>query len=158
MLGGMTTCHRLTAAVLCVLVLAAGASACREDDSSSSPSGGTSTTSPSASRTPAVCADVDALRASAEKIKAAEPGQGALATLSTQLTAMLATLEQLPADAATQYSERIDAIKTATHSLESSLRTAQRSPSAATLSAVRADVRALGDAVRGLVDAVGSTC
>jgi hypothetical protein len=158
MLGGMTTTHRITAAVLCVLVLGAGASACGEDDSSTSANGGTSSASPTASKTPALCADITALRASADKIKAAQLGQGALATLSTELTAMGATLKQLPADASTQYSARIDAIKNAADSLETSIRTAQRSPSAATLSAVKADVQALGDAVGSLTAAVGNTC
>ena len=158
MLGGMTTSHRTTAAVLCVLVLGAGASACSKDDGSTSSSGGGSSASPSGGATPAVCADLSALRASADKIKASKGGQGSLNTLTTELNAMQATVKKLSDDAATQYSAQVDAIQAAGSQLDASLRKASGSPSATTLAAVGADVRGLGVAVRNLTTAVGNTC
>lgn len=154
----MTTTHRITAAVFCVLVLGPGISACSNQDSSTSSSGETASVSPTAGTTPAVCADVTTLRASADQIKATKVGEGGLQTLSTELAALQTSLKQLSADASTQYSGEIDAIKTAGNSLDASIRNAKRSPSATTLATVGADVRALADAVRSLTAAVGGTC
>jgi hypothetical protein len=154
----MTTTQRFTASFFCILVLGSGATACTSQDSSTSSSGITSSASSTASTTPAVCADITALRASADKIKTITVGQGALATLSTELTAMQSTLKQLQADASAQYSAEIDAIKTAGNTLDASIRAAQQSPSATTLAAVATDARALGDAVRSLTTAVSGVC
>jgi len=158
MLGGMTTIHRLITAVLCVLVLGTGVSACGKDDGSTSSSGGTSSASPGAGKTPAVCTDLTALRSSADRIKASKGGQDGLTTLTTELDAMRATLKRLVADAETQFSPQVDAIKTAGTHLDASIRKATGAPSATNLAAVGADVRSLGLAVRNLSDAVGSTC
>ncbi|WP_404390161.1 hypothetical protein [Humibacillus xanthopallidus] len=166
----MTTPRQIAASVLCMLALGAGASACSSQEGAT-PSGGTATSSaltasttdsptPSTtdSTTPAVCADVTALRASADKIASIEIGQGALATLTTELATMQATLQQLPADASAQYSSQVDALKAASTRLQSSLQAAVQAPSATTLATVGTDARALGDAVRALSAAVGDGC
>ena len=71
---------------------------------------------------------------------------------------MQTTLKQLSDHASAQYSAEIDAIKTASNSLDASIRSAKQSPSITTLATVGADVRALGDAVRSLTTAVGGIC
>ena len=162
----MTTPRRITASVLCVLALAAGASACSSEQGSTSPGESSSsvaatastTAGATASTTPAVCADLAALRASADKITSIEIGQGGLATLTSELAAMQTTLQQLPTDASAQYSSEVDALKAASTRLQSSLQAAVQAPSATTLAAVGTDARALGDAVRALNAAVEGSC
>ncbi len=158
----MTTPRRITASVLCTLALAAGASACSSQQGSTSPGGSTTSVAASASATasttPAVCADLTALRASADRLTSIEIGQGGLATLTTELSAMQSTLQQLPADASAQHSAEIDALKAASTRLDASLRAAVQSPSVTTLAAVGTDARALADAVRTLNAAVGEGC
>jgi len=158
MLDGMTTIRRIAVSVSCALAVGAGASACSSVNGSASPNDGTSPVATMATTTPAVCADVTALRASVDKIKGTPIGQGALTTLSTELTAMRSTFEQLQTDASAQYSAQADAVKSAGNSLDASVRAAQRSPSATTLAAVGAGVRGVSAAVGDLTTAVGGLC
>jgi hypothetical protein len=108
--------------------------------------------------TPAVCADVQALKSSVAKVADVKLDQGALETLRTDLAAVQSDLTELKSSAASQYSGEVDAVDQDTASLRTKLQAAVDAPSAQTVSAVGAAVRALGTSLTALKDAVASTC
>jgi hypothetical protein len=107
---------------------------------------------------PAVCDDVDALQESVETLTNAPAGEDGLDTVKTELEELQTELQQLADDAATQYATQIDRLNAGVSGLQSSLDTAVDAPSAATLSSLRDDVRAVASAVSDLSTAVADTC
>lgn len=135
----MTKTRRLVVLLLCLPPVASGLVACGEDS-------------------PPICADVDALRSSVDKVKKAKVGEGALDVLSTELSNMSDTLDQLPGDAKDEYKAEATAVQTAAETLEKSVAAATADPTAETLGAVVGDVTALGSAFTDLSGAVKDTC
>lgn len=156
--------RRLAAsAVLCVLVLGAGASCGNDDgspssDESSPTSSASSASSASSSSATAVCRDAKDLRTEVDKLTSTELGQGTLTELSKELAGVRDSVQQLAADASDQYATQVDALKSAADSLESSLQDVTASPSAAGLQAVGTAIGKLGDATQELGTALSDTC
>lgn len=132
----MTT--RVASAVFCLVAVGPGLTAC----------GGQ----------PAVCDDVDALQASVKKLEDVKVGENALSELQTDLAAIQSDIKQLSKDASDQYSSQVADVKSQATALKSSLQTASASPTAATLTRVRDDAKALGASVKDLGNAVADTC
>ena len=130
--------RRVTAAAVCLLGVGSGLIAC----------GGQ----------PAVCDDMDALRASVNDLQNVEVGNNAVSTLTTALQKIQSDLKQLKQDGSDQYSAEIDALENQLTTLRSSLKTASTNPSAASFTEVTNGVKAVGTAVTDLGDAVSSTC
>jgi hypothetical protein len=107
---------------------------------------------------PAVCADVDALKASVAAVTDVDLDRNALATLQDRLTQVRSDLGEVKDSAADEYASEIDALDQAFASVGSSLDAAITSPSAQAVSDVGTAVRALGASLSALVDAVESTC
>lgn len=108
--------------------------------------------------TPAVCADVDALKTSIADLTDVEIDENALASLQEKFTQVRADLTALIADAEDEYDVEIDAVDQAVSEVGSSLEAAVASPSAVTVSAVAAALQALGTSLTALADAVKDTC
>lgn len=153
----LTTRHTASA-VLCVLVLGSSAACGNEDDSPSSDATSSPTSSSPASSTTADCRDAQDLRTEVDKLTSTKLGQGTLAELSSELTGVQDSVQQLAVDASDQYATQVDDLKSAAESLKSSLQAVTGSPSAAGLRTVGADMGELGDATRDLGTALSDTC
>lgn len=134
----MTRARRTTAALSCLLALAAGLTACGDS--------------------PAVCDDVDALRASVDNLQSANLGENGLDAITTELQTMRSELDQLSEDAQDEYSEQISQVRSRATELREGVQTTAEAPSAAGLADVRGDLSALGTAVQELGSAVADSC
>jgi hypothetical protein len=106
----------------------------------------------------AVCADVEAIRASVETMQDATVGDGALVVVAEEVLAVEAASQALRADATEEYQDEVDDVQTAVDELRASVDAAQADASAAGLREVTAGVRTLADTVQALVDDVEATC
>lgn len=134
----MTRARRTTAALSCLLALAAGLTACGDS--------------------PAVCDDVDALRASVDNLQSANLGENGLDAITTELQTMRSELDQLSEDAQDEYAEQISQVRSRATELREGVETTAEAPSAAGLADVRGDLGALGTAVQELGSAVADSC
>lgn len=134
----MTRARRTTAALSCLLALAAGLTACGDS--------------------PAVCDDVDALRASVDNLQSANLGENGLDAITTELQTMRSELDQLSEDAQDEYAEQISQVRSRATELREGVQTTAEAPSAAGLADVRGDLGALGTAVQELGSAVADSC
>lgn len=132
-------------------LLLAALAACGSSGTSSS---GGSTPSP----TPAVCGDVDSLQKSVQALKDVSVGQGALATLRTDVDQVKQGVTTLTADARSQYASETAQLKVAVDTLSADVDAAKAGPSAATLAAVAASVGKVATAAEALKTAVKGTC
>jgi hypothetical protein len=107
---------------------------------------------------PAVCDDVQSLQTSWQDIKRAKPGEGGLSTITTELDTMQTTVKQLGADASSQYSSQVKAVRASTATLGSSVESATSNPTSASIAQVANDVRAVGQAIEDLGTALSNTC
>lgn len=107
---------------------------------------------------PEVCADVDALRADLDEVKAIEIQPGSLAALSTALDDVQADVDQIMSSAASEFESEIDALRSATQALTASVEAATQAPSAPTITEVSAAFGAFTDAAETMQGAVSSTC
>ena len=107
---------------------------------------------------PEVCADVDALRADLDDLKAIEVQPGSLADFSAALDEARADVDRLVEDAASEYEDEIDAVQTATQELRASVETATQAPSGPAVTQVSADFGAFVTAVDTLQASVRDTC
>lgn len=137
-LAPMTRARRTTAALSCLLALAAGLTACGDS--------------------PAVCDDVDALRASVDNLQSANLGENGLDAITTELQTMRSELDQLSEDAQDEYAEQISQVRSRATELREGVQTTAEAPSAAGLADVRGDLSALGTAVQELGSAVADSC
>lgn len=136
------------------LLLAALAACGSSGTSSGKSSSGGSTPSP----TPAVCGDVDSLQKSVQALKDVSVGQGALATLRTDVDQVKQGVTTLTADARSQYASETAQLKVAVDTLSADVDAAKAGPSAATLAAVAASVGKVATAAEALKTAVKGTC
>lgn len=134
----MTWMRRLAVVGACLLGVGVGLAAC--------------------SSQPAVCEDMDALRTSVGSLQDVTIGENALSELSTDLDQIESDLSRLNEDASEEYSSEVEAVRTRTAALRSSLQSASTDPTAPGWTEVANDVRALGSAVTDLGNAIGETC
>jgi hypothetical protein len=137
----MTRTRRAAAVLLWAALLPAGLSAC---------GGG--------SQTPAFCDDLDALAASMNALKESDVRAQGIEATKTQLKAIGDDLDQLSADAKTQFAPQITEVKTQASELKVTLEAATAAPSEATISAARRDVGELKNAFLDLQAALQATC
>lgn len=107
---------------------------------------------------PEVCADVDALRADLDDLRAIEVQPGSLADFSAALDEVDADVARLVENAASEYEVQIDAMQSATQALTTSVGTATQAPSGPALTQVSADFGEFTTAVDDVREAVGGTC
>ncbi len=108
--------------------------------------------------TPAVCDSVDQLRTSLKSLQDVKIQQGALDDLTSRLKEVQSDLDKVKSDAASEFSDEVDAVQGAGKALKTGVDAAVATPSAATISALRPEVQALVDAVGKLEDALAGTC
>jgi uncharacterized protein YukE len=112
----------------------------------------------SSSGTPAVCSSVDDLKASVSNVSDVQSGENGLNTLKSNLAAVKDDLNQVLADAKSQYSTQVAQIRSDMTSLQSAVDTAQRTRSATDIDGAVTAAKALSTSVKGLGDDVQSTC
>lgn len=105
-----------------------------------------------------LCADVEALQADLDDLRAIEVEPGSLAELSSDLDEVEADVDQLLEDAASEYETEIDAVQSSPRDLRTSVAEAVQSPSGAAITQVSADLGEFSTAVGDLRDAVTDTC
>jgi hypothetical protein len=137
----MTRTRRAAAVLLWAALVPVGLSAC---------GGG--------SQTPAFCDDLDALAASMNALKESDVRAQGIEATKTQLQAIGDDLEQLSADAKTQFAPQITEVKTQASELKVTLEAATAAPSEETISAARRDVGELKNAFLDLQAALQATC
>ncbi len=137
----MTRTRRAAAVLLWVALVPAGLSAC---------GGG--------SQTPAFCEDLDALAASMTELKESDVRAEGIDATKTRLKAIGDDLDQLSADAKTQFAPQITEVKTQAAELGVSLNAATAAPSEASIAAARRDVGELKNAFLDLQAALQATC
>ena len=153
------------AAGLLAVVLGTAVAGCAS--SGSSTSGAASSAPSSSSRSaagsssaarPALCDSVDALRASVQRLGDVNVGTTGLGGFQDAWQAVKADLQQVADDAKSQYAPQVDKVKADVAAVGSAADTAQATPSAATLSALRDTIHSLADDVGHLVDEVSPDC
>ena len=107
---------------------------------------------------PEVCADVDALRADLDEVKAIEVQPGSLAEFSAAFDGVKADVDQLVSSAASEFESEIEALRSATQALTASVETATQAPSGPAIVEVSAAFGAFTDAADTMQEAVASTC
>lgn len=110
------------------------------------------------SQTPAFCDDLDALSASMNKLRETDINAQGIDAAKTQLVAIGDDLEQLSADAKTEFAPQITEVKTQASELKVSLGAATSAPSEASVAAARRDVGELKNAFLDLEAALQATC
>jgi len=110
------------------------------------------------SSTPAVCTDVDSVQATVHQLKNLELGKNTLSDLQKQLTKLSKQVRQLAADASSQYSAQITAVRSSLQRLQAGVSAAIANPSATSVSQLGTDAKALESSVTKLSKAVSSTC
>lgn len=115
-------------------------------------------TSNSSSSKPAVCTDVDNVKASVQSLRDVSVGQGALTKIQGDLATIRQQLATLKADAKTQFAADTSKLQSAVDTLSANVSAAKADPSATTLSAVGTAVAGVADAMKGLASATSSTC
>jgi hypothetical protein len=107
---------------------------------------------------PAVCDSLDAVRASVDDVMDANVSENGLSQVSTSLSALKQSLQQLGTEARTQFESQITSVRTAADQLSTSVSAAKADPTAATLGVVRDAMTSLGEAVNSLGTAMADTC
>jgi hypothetical protein len=107
---------------------------------------------------PEVCADVEALRADVDDLKAVEVQPGSLADFSAAFDEVVADVDRLVEDASSEYEAEIDAVQSAARDLTTSIEAVAQEPSGPAITQVSADFGVLTTAVDNLQEAVGGTC
>lgn len=107
---------------------------------------------------PAVCADVDALKQTAQSIKDTSISQGALSEIATKLDTMKAQLATFKSHAKSQYASEIDQLSTGLGTLRTTVDTAKADPTVSTLAPVATALRTVVDSAKSLRTAVEKTC
>ena len=110
------------------------------------------------SSTPAVCTDVDSVQATVHQLKNLELGKNTLGDLQKQLDKLGKQLKKLAADASSQYSAQITAVRSSLQRLQADVSAAVANPSATSVSKLGADAKALESSVNKLSKAVSSSC
>jgi hypothetical protein len=143
------------AALVCGLALTLAACTARGT------SAGSSTAPPSsggAVSEAALCADVDALRASVDKLRNVTVQAGAADEIKADAGQVKANLSAFVTDAHGRWEVQVAQIQAALAALEAAVNGLAASPGTATLAATRAAISTLGAATRNLVSAVHPTC
>lgn len=118
-----------------------------------------STTSSAASTAPpAVCSSTDALQASVADLGDVQVVENGTAALANAVASVKSDLQAVVDDATSQYTPQVDALQAGFDALQAAARTALDTPTADTLSAVKASVSALAADVNSFADDVASTC
>jgi hypothetical protein len=107
---------------------------------------------------PAVCDSFAAVQNSIEHIRNANVAENGLSQLTTDLSQLKPSLEQLYADAKTQYTAEIESLRAAVSQFSANLTTARTEPNAHNLAGAGIALAALQDSARRLADAISGTC
>lgn len=107
---------------------------------------------------PAVCDDVEALRADLDELEAIQLEPGALAEFAAVLDEAAADVDRLVEGAASEYEDEIDAVQSTALALTASVETATQAPSGPAVTQVSADFGAFTTAVDDLVGSIGDDC
>lgn len=107
---------------------------------------------------PAVCDDMDALRSSLADLRDLSVSKDGVDAVRAQLADVGDQVDQLKADASSEYQPQIDVVKGSETDLRTSLSAAKEGPTAQTLAQVADDLGALTSAVEDLGTAVSTTC
>jgi chromosome segregation ATPase len=92
------------------------------------------------------------------QLKNLELGKNTLSDLQKQLTKLSKQVRQLAADASSQYSAQINAVRSSLQRLQAGVSAAIANPSATSVSQLGTDAKALESSVTKLSKAVSSTC
>jgi uncharacterized protein YoxC len=112
----------------------------------------------SSSGTPPVCSSVDDLKASVSDVSDVQSGENGLNMLESNLAAVKDDLNQVLADAKSQYSTQVAQVRSDMTSLQSAVDAAQRTRSATDIDGAVTAAKTLSTSVKGLADDVQSTC
>ncbi|GAA2852485.1 hypothetical protein Acy02nite_51830 [Actinoplanes cyaneus] len=107
---------------------------------------------------PAVCDSWDSVQNTVDHIRDVNVSASGLSALRPYLSQLRTGLNQLYADAKTQFSVEADALRVATDQLATSLRVAKDNPDVTNLAAVRASVGDVRTTANTLHNAMLSTC
>ena len=147
----MNRTKQLVAVVACIGLGAAGCSSTTSTASSSS-------SAPASGGQSALCTSVDELQASVALLGKLDLGQGGLRALQTQLAAANGDLQQVIAEATTQYHPQVDRITADLAALRTAAGDAAADPGATTLAAIRPAMATVVDDVNALGDQVSKGC
>lgn len=134
----MSRLRRVAAMVVVMVAIVAGAGACSDQ--------------------PAVCDDVDSLRASLDELGRAAGQEDRVTAVPDALDAVRSDLVRLGNDASAEFAPQVETVKSSVDDLESTIEQATAERDAAGFAAVAVSARAAGAAVGALADAVSSTC
>ncbi len=112
----------------------------------------------SGSSKPAVCSDIENLKAAVQDLGNVNVAQNGVSAVSDQLTKIRQQLQTLQKDAKGQYATEVNDLSAALQRLQSSLDTAKASPSAAALATVASSAGNVLTAGKNLATALSNTC
>jgi hypothetical protein len=107
---------------------------------------------------PAVCDNLDAVRASVDDLRHANISENGLSQVRSDLQRLRQEIDRFAEAVRAQLEPPISAVRAAAEQLSSSVTAAKADPTAGTLVAVGGHVADLGDAVRGLAAAMSEAC
>ena len=145
--------RRFVAAVFLV-GLTAGCSSGGTSDGGTA-SGGTPS---GATGSPAVCSSTHALQTSVGDLAHVQVDQNGLPAVQDSLAAVKSDLQHVVDDASSQYATQVAQLKDGLAAVQAAAGAAVGTPSADSLNAVAASIRALGDDVSGFANDLSSTC
>jgi hypothetical protein len=107
---------------------------------------------------PAVCDSLEAVRLSVDHLQDTNVSENGLSALKSNLNTLKVDLDQLVADAKTQFGSQTDGVRSALQQLEASVEAARSDPSVTTFADVRTALTGVGDATRSLGETMSETC
>jgi Mg2+ and Co2+ transporter CorA len=107
---------------------------------------------------PAVCDSFAAAQNSIQHIRNTSVAENGLSQLTTELSQLKPSLEQLYADAKTQFAAEIESLRAAVYQFSANLTMARTTPDVENLAGARTALVALQDSAHRLADAVSGTC
>jgi cell fate (sporulation/competence/biofilm development) regulator YlbF (YheA/YmcA/DUF963 family) len=144
------------AAIALVLAPIAGCSDDTTDSDTSSTATSTATSTESA--TPAVCSDLDAVKASLQALVDTNVAQEGTNTLKERFASLQSDLETLWSSGQAEAAPETNAVKEATAQLKDVLAGIKDSPTAANLAQLKPALQAVQTSTEDLVSSLGSTC
>jgi hypothetical protein len=98
------------------------------------------------------------VRTSVDQVRNANVSENGLTQVRADLSGLRTNLQQLYAEAQTQFATEVAAVKTSADAFTASLTTARAAPDVRNLASVRTAIAGLRTTVQNLSDAMASTC